>query len=260
MEASTWGITINQIREVIVAEQRDGHCVSILSPSEEKRRTFGSRGSRSGRIQIRPCGVAVDDDDNILVVDGDNHRIQKFTSDGQFVKTVGSKGTGRLQFISPVGVAVHPHNKKVYVADCSNHRIQILNPDLTFSSSFGSRGSANGQFEYPWDVAFDNTGNLYVADNGNDCIKVFTAEGTFLRKFGQVYINDPIRPVAVAIDSDNTVYVTEYHNKRVSVFSSEGRFLKSFGAKVQFNDPQQITVDKSGMVYVSNRAGTITIY
>ena len=52
----------------------------------------------------------------------------------------------------------------MYICDRQNHHVQILNADLTFSSSFGSHGSGDGQFNYPWDVAFDSTGNVYVAD------------------------------------------------------------------------------------------------
>ena len=64
-----------------------------------------------------------------------------------------------------------------------NHCVEILNPDMTFSSSFGSEDSGDGQFSMPYDVAFDNTGNVYVADYYNHHIQVFTAEGQFLRKF-----------------------------------------------------------------------------
>ena len=47
--------------------------------------------------------------------------------------------------------------------------------DLTFFSSFGSQGSGNGQFNYPWDIAFDSTGNVYVADSFGYCIQVYTS-------------------------------------------------------------------------------------
>ena len=56
---------------------------------------------------------------------------------------------------------------------------------MTFSNSFGSCGSGDGQFNLPWDVAFDCTGNVYVADSESHHIQVFTEEGTFLRKFGK---------------------------------------------------------------------------
>ena len=84
---------------------------------------------------------------------------------------------------------------------------------------------------------------MYVADSSNCCIQVFTAEGTFLRKFGQHGQGDGQLnfPSSVAIDSENTVYVTE--------------FLASFGTEGnkpgQFKHPYGMTVDNSGMIYVS---------
>ena len=250
------GVAVNQRGEVIVAEG-GGHCVSILSPTGEKLRSFGSQSSGQGQFN-GPRGVAVDDNGNILVVDQDNHRIQKFTPDGTFITTVGKKGSNLLEFNEPMGIAIHPLNKRVYIADCNNHRLQILNPDLTFSSSFGSYGSGNGQFTHPWDVAFDCAGNVHVADTLNYCIQVFTAEGEFLRKFGKYGSGngDLNTPTGISIDNDNVVYVAEARINRVSVFTCEGRFLTSFGTKGsgpgQFKGPRGIAVDKNGVVYVSD--------
>ena len=176
------GVTVNQKGEVIVTEGRV-HCVSICTPTGEKIQTFGSHGSENGQFD-RPRSVAMDGDGNILVGDKNNHRIQKFTSAGNFITTVGKQGNKPLEFNSPYGIAVHPLNNKVYVTDNHNHRVQILNPDLTFSSSFGSRGYGTGQFVSPWGVAIDCTGNVHVVDYGNNRIQVFTAEGEYLRKFG----------------------------------------------------------------------------
>ena len=251
-----WGVAVNQRGEVIVAEN-SGHCVSIISPTEEKLRSFGSQGTEHGQFNS-PRGVAVDDDGNILVADTYNNRIQKLTTDGKFITAVGKVGRKPLEFIFPLSVAVLPKSKKLYVADSNNHRIQILNPDLTFSSSFGSHGRDDGQFQYPWDVAFDSTGNVYVADRNNHRIQVFTVEGRFLRKFGnQSSGNGELNcPSSICIDSGNVVYVTEQHNHRVSVFTCEGKFLTSFGTHGsgpgQFIQPCGIALDKNGVVYVSD--------
>ena len=255
----SWGVAVNQRREVIlVGENNTGeHYVTIFSPTGEKLRSFGSKGSGHGQFN-GPCGVAVDDNGNILVVDLYNNCIQKFTPDGTFITTVGKKGNNPLEFDEPMGIAIHPLNKRVYIADHNNHRLQILNPDLTFSSSFGSYGSGNGQFRYPWDVAFDCAGNVHVADTKNHRVQVFTAEGEILRKFGKKGSGngDLNTPTSISIDSDNVVYVAELWNHRVSVFTCEGKFLTSFGTEGsgprQFQAPCRITVDKNGVVYVSD--------
>ena len=245
-----WGLAVNQRGEIIVAEFI-GHCISIFSPSGEKIRTFGSKGSAQGQFnQLR--GVAVDGDGNILVVDECNHRIQKFTAGGKFLTAVGQNGNKHLEFSSPLGVAINHKTRSVYICDDNNNRIQILNADLTFSSIFGR------QFNSPWDVAFDSTGNVYVADGAGCCIQVFTAGGNFVRKFGKKGSGDGELnfPSSVSIDSDDIVYVTEFNNHRVSMFTSEGQFLRSFGTygkgPGQFEHPSGITVDRDRLVYVSD--------
>ena len=80
---------------VVVTEMK-GHCVSVFSPSGQKIRSFGTRGSGQGQF-TEPRGVEVDGEGNILVLDRGNHRLQKFTAEGQFLAAVGSKGSGPLQ-------------------------------------------------------------------------------------------------------------------------------------------------------------------
>ena len=253
------GVAVNRRGEVILAET-DAYCISIFSPTGEKLRSFGSRGSGPGQFNY-PRGVAVDDGDNIWVADYDDyyHRIQKFKPDGKFITSVGKKGRNPLEFSEPMGIAIHQLNNRVYIVEHGNHRVQILNPDLTFSSSFGREGSSNGQFKNPRDVAFDSTGNTYMVDCGNHRIQVFTAEGQFLRKFamgrgsGKGQLNTP---TSISIDSEDVVYVSEHGNNRISVFTCGGKFLTSFGTKGsgpgQFNAPRGITVDKNEVVYVSD--------
>ena len=85
------GVVINQRREVVITEDT-GHCVSVFSPCGEKLRSFGRHGRGDGQFN-NPHGVAVDGEGNILVADCCNNRIQKFTSEGQFLTSVGTKGS-----------------------------------------------------------------------------------------------------------------------------------------------------------------------
>ena len=248
-----WGVAINQRGEVIVTEC-GRHCVSVFSPSGEKLRTFGSRGSCQGQFES-PRGVAVDDEGNILVTDCSNHRIQKFTSEGQLLTAVGANGRGPLQFNCPTDIVFNAANKKVYVVDDYNYRVQVLNSDLTFSSSFGVPGSGKGQFDHPRGIACNSSGKVYVADRESHRIQVFTAEGKFLKMFGRRGDGRGkfCLPEGVAIDSNDMVYVSECGNHRVSVFTSEGVFVKSFGSygaePGQFKGSCGVTVN-SGVVYV----------
>ena len=112
-------------------------------------------------------------DNKILMVDWRNHRIQKFTSDGQFLAAVGTRGDGPLLFSVPGGITVNSNNNKV--SDVGNNHVQVLNSDLTLSGTFGKKGSGMGQFYSPMGVACDSTSNVYVVDCENHRVQVFTA-------------------------------------------------------------------------------------
>ena len=244
-------VAINQKGEVIVVEH-DRHSVSVFSPTGEKLRRFGSRGSGQGQLES-PCGVTVDGEGNILVADSLNHRIQKFTPEGQFLTAVGAKGRGFLDFVCPTGIAF---NEKVYVVDDGNHRVQVLNSDLTFSSSFGKPGSGVGEFDHPRGIACASTGKrVYVADRANHRIQVFSKCGKFLKMFGRHGDGkgELSWPVGVAIDSNNILYVGDSGNSCVSVFTSTGLFVTSFGSHGaepgQFSGPCGVA-SNGGVVYV----------
>jgi len=100
---------------------------------------LGSEGRGNGQFNF-PAGVTVDQRNNqIVVADGDNHRIQIFDEKGTFLRVFGSNGNGDGQFSSPSGVIVDQQGNYV-VSDSSNHRIQIFNSDGQFVRKFGSRG------------------------------------------------------------------------------------------------------------------------
>ena len=258
------GVAFNHAGEMVISA---GDSVSVFSLNRIKLRSFGGCGSGPGQFAA-PMGVAEDDEGNILVADSGNHRIQKFTNDGQFLASVGTEGTGPLQFNDPLDVAFNTHNKKVYVVDSENHRIQVLNSDLTFSNIIGGkRGSKSGEFIYPWGVTCDSTGNVYVADSANHRIQVFAVSGKFLREFGRhgKGAGELDYPVGVAVGSRGMVFISDSNNYRISVFTTEGQFVKSFGQHGtnpgEFNDPMLLAVDDCDMLCVcDNGNGCVQIY
>ena len=247
-----FGVAVSDDGHVIVTEH-GGNRVTILDNERKKTKSF-ERNS--------PLGVAIVHDTIFIT---DNHRIQKISMDGDCIASVGGRGSGRLQFDTPEGIAISPITGQVYIADCGNHRIQVLNPDLTFSHSFGSKGSAEGYFCLPTKVFVDNEGFVYVADWDNHRIQKFTPDGKFLAQFGSKG-SDPGQlyyPTGIAVDN-GLMYVGEFGNYCISVFTSDGVFVCSFGEKGsgnnQFNNPRGMTY-KDGFLYVCDRDnGRIVVY
>ena len=134
---------------------------------------WGIQGSSDGQF-VYPHGIAIDSSGNVYVADSGNSRIQKFTSDGTFIREWGSGGTGTGdgEFYEPTDIAIDSSGN-VYVSDITTNRIQKFTSGGTFITHWGTKGSGNGQFRYPWGVALDSSGRVYVADDHNYRMQVF---------------------------------------------------------------------------------------
>ena len=256
------GTAINSKGQMIIAE---GVGVSVLTPEGEKIRTFGTQGSGNGQLSSA-WGVTVDKWDNIYVADSYNHRVQKFSPEGEFTAAVGGRGSNQLQFNLPVGIVYNHRDNNLYVADQCNNRIQVLTTDLKFVRSFGAQGSGNGQFQSPLNIAFDDANHLYVTDNSNHRVQVLTTEGQFLRTFSQKANGQKVNcPWTIAIDSSNTVYVSENGPHCVSVFTSQGDYITTFGGygseEGQFKDIYGLSINNSNSIIASDfNNGRLQIY
>lgn len=235
------------------------------------RQMFGNAGINAGQFQ-GPRGIKVGPDGFVYVADAGNHRIQKFTADGQFVASFGTlsaqeeEGQGPPRgFREPWDVAV-AQDGSIYVADTWNHRIQRLdhhgNPVLHWGL-FGQYGpgdpAGQGIFYGPRGIVVGDDGNVYVADTGNKRIQVFAPDGRFLYQWGgggrlAGYLDEP---VGIAI-SAGEVYVADTWNRRVQVFDRNGGFLRQWPiAGWDTGDPEEkpyLAVDSAGYVYVTDPA------
>ncbi|HEY7778108.1 MAG TPA: 6-bladed beta-propeller [Nitrososphaeraceae archaeon] len=150
---------------------------------------WGTFGTANGQF-IGARGIAVDSSGYVYVVDQNNHRVQKFTNNGEFVGKWGTEGSASGQFRYPFGIAVDSSGY-VYVADRENNRIQKFliqkfnttipcpagTAQVVFGAclvtKWGSEGLANGQFKEPIAVAVDGMGRIYVSDHSNHRIQAF---------------------------------------------------------------------------------------
>ena len=131
-----------------------------------------------------PNGLAVDGSGNVYVADTFNHMIRKITSAGVVTTVAGSTtsgsadGTGAAaSFFRPYAVAIDASGN-LYVADCNNNMIRKIDSAGVVTTLAGSTtaGHADGtgtaaSFNSPGAVAADGSGNLYVADSGNNMIR-----------------------------------------------------------------------------------------
>uniref|UniRef100_A0A1X7TZ35 B-box C-terminal domain-containing protein n=1 Tax=Amphimedon queenslandica TaxID=400682 RepID=A0A1X7TZ35_AMPQE len=209
----------------------------------------------------RPWGVAVTDDNHVIITENQGHCVTILDREGKKVKSLGGEGgSGNVKFYCPRGVAITP-DKFLLVSD--DHRIQKISMDGYLIASVGEKGrlgSRQLQFSTPDGIAISPiTGQVYIADNANNRIQVLNPDLTFSHSFGSGgSANGEFRsPRDFAIDSQGLVYVTDMNNHRIQKFSPDGNFVGQFGTKEsgpgQLNSPNGITIDTAatGQVYVS---------
>lgn len=167
-----------------------------------------------------PADVAWDAQGNIFVADGIgvNTRIAKFTPDGVFVKSWGSKGSDQNQFSAAHSVQLDAAGN-VYVADTGNHRIQVFDNDGNFKSSITGVGDpaalciTKGPHQYLYSSNSNPVDNL---DSGGEIYKL-ELSGSVAGKFGHVGKRPGEFGTVNQVDCRNpsTLYVAEIGNYRV---------------------------------------------
>ena len=204
-----------------------------------------------------PRGIAIDSSGYVYVADKDNHRIQKFTSNGQFVTKWGGWGNEDGQFNEPIDIAID-RSGYFYVLERGNARIQKFTSNGQFVTKWGGWGSGDGQFKGPYGIAVDKDNYVYVADTENARIQKFTSDGQFVTKWGSSGSGDGQFnwPEGIAVDSSGNVYIVDAGNCRIQKFTSKGKFIAKWGSEgngdSQFNSPYGIAIDRSGDIYVTD--------
>jgi sugar lactone lactonase YvrE len=189
--------------------------------------------------------------DSVYVTDENNHRIQQFSTKGEWIASWGAYGVDDGQMREPGGIEVI--NDTLYVTDTLNDRIQLFSTSGQFLTRWGRSGDQFFEFH---GVSIDSEENIYTADHMAHCIRKFDRNGNAIQKWGS-YGSSPGQfwyPTGIAVYMD-TVFVSDA-NDRIQKFSLDGRFIKAWGERGsiagKFNKPQGIAIDSNGFLYVAD--------
>ena len=183
-------------------------------------------GTGSAALFSEAQGVTVDNAGDVFVADG-NGFVREITPAG-IVTTLG----GWPPSLSARGITVD-NSGNIFVADTFNHAIRQVTPAgvvTTLAGSVGNKGSADGtgsvaRFNYPYGLAADSAGNIYVADTDNRTIRKIAAGGVVTTLAGLAGNEGSIDgatsvarfrgPRGVAVDAVGNVYVADTANDTI---------------------------------------------
>ena len=186
---------------------------------------------------------------------------------------------GNARFLNPTSVAVDGAGN-IYVADGGDHTVRKVSTAgvvTTLAGSSGQAGSndgtgANARFVYPYAIAVDGAGNVYVTDTGNHNVRKITAGGAVTTLAGTAGVAGSTDgttalfnlPQGIAVDATGNVYVADTNNSTIRKIGVNGVVTTLAGAAGQtggndgagagarFNYPFGVAVDATGNIYAAD--------
>lgn len=151
------------------------HTVSIFNPDLSLLKKFGHRGSKDGEFNF-PTYIWLNQDEQLLVTDSLNFRVQRFDRYGTYIGQFGTPGNALGSLSRPKGVAEDSHGH-VYVVDSLFHNVQLFDKSGSLLMHFGKQGIKPGEFWLPVGVFIGDDDIIYLCDSYNQRVQIFQYVG-----------------------------------------------------------------------------------
>jgi len=163
------GIAVDRNNDIIVADTYNYRVVKFSNMGAVKK-AWGRSGTANGEFTL-PTAVAVNSKNEIIVADRGG-RIQKFTTDGEFLSRFEVHGPGETELKEPRGLGLD-RGDNLYLADTGNDRVLKIAPDGRLVAQWGGGGAGKGQFAGPVGIAVNDRGAVFVVDKENLRVQEF---------------------------------------------------------------------------------------
>ncbi len=268
----------NRIREV----KKDGLITTFAGTGAAGN---GGDGGPAAQAQLNtPQGLAVDSTGNVYIADTLNQRVRRVGADGTITTVAGGGEAGyagdgkpgrEAKLSLPTGLAIG-FSDTLFIADTGNNVIRQLGRDgvihtVAGTGEAGYRGDAGpavyAVLHAPGGLAFDDEGNLYIADTLNQRVRridvngqIGTVAGTGVPGYlgdGRAAIyaelnlaTNPLEGIGqgLAVDSKGDVFIADALNRRVRRLDVRG----TISTIAQMSTPLGLAVDAQGVVYVAD--------
>ncbi len=201
--------------------------VDVLDLAQGTMQLFSPAGM--GKLGV-PINIALDADGSRYVTDTGRNQVLCYDPAGQF--------TGMLDdtnALRPTGLAVTA--ERIYISDINTHCVRVYakaTRQLLFTIPRNPKADEDtepGKLYMPVNLALDTQGRIYVSDLSVCRVKVFDAEGKFLRAFGGQgdLPGQFARPKGITVDRAGRIFVVDAASQTCQIFDPEGKLLLPFG-------------------------------
>ena len=237
------GVAVNS-EGLIAVTDCGNNCIKIFDKEGKYVRQLGCKGKNPGELNS-PRDVIFVSDDEVLVADEGNNRIQKFNvHTALYINSFGKEGSGDAEFNCPRSVCMDGEGR-VVVADYHNNRVQVLAKD---GVPVFNLADSDPELKCPQGCVFHKD-TFIVSDYRNKCLQMFDSSGNFLHKIGEKggQFKDPI---GVCVDKHDYIFVCDYIRGNVQQFSFDGHFTGKSVAKLK--SPWGVTTMPDGRILVTD--------
>lgn len=214
------------------------------------RRSWGGEGN----VMRTPQDMAIDHEGRLLIADWSLGRVIRVNMNDWSAEVKAWPGDDNMP-LECNSIWVDKYGD-IYVSVDSRGSYHFFKIDKDWTQILMQ--SAPGQVSYPFGIAVDSSSRIFVSDTGDNEIKVFNYDGTFLFSFCPEG-SEPGQcdgPRDLAFDSQGNLFVVDYRNERLQKFTSDGDFILSIpishniqGMTIDQNDKLYLTASNNVLVY-----------
>lgn len=252
---------------------QDGRTVTLAGGKRGWKDGIGSDAQFSN-----PAQLTQDRSGNLYVADSANNAIRKISTDGT-TSTIYREITNSSheKLLRPGSIAFDSLGR-LFIPDIDTHGIFAVNAQgdlIEWSGHNGSGhtdGTTNVNYNAPTALAFDARDNLFVADEGNNCIRKVDANQATTTYAGTTtagFVDGPLdkarfsAPSSLAFDKAGNLYIADKNNHSIRKIDTSGNVTTiagdgifgtqdGQGKKARFHSPNAITLDTQGNIYVAD--------
>ncbi len=299
------GVAVDATGNLYIGDTYDAHIRKVSThgtitsvAGDGTGRFSGDGGPATNSTLNFPSGLTLDASGNLFIVDNGNERVREISTNGIITTVAGDGGNGFFGSYSgdggpatganlndPAGGVAVDGSGNVFIADTSSHRIRKVSTNgiITTVAGTGIAGyngdniaATNADLKYPWGVAVDGSGNLFIADTVNDRIRrvstngiITTVAGTGVAGYNRDDIAatsaDLYSPRRVAVDASGNLFIADAYNNRIRKVDTNGIIATVAGNGVagyccdggpatsaELNSPYWVAVDRPGNLFIAD--------